>query len=184
MLYTRKGDDGKTRTFSLVKKGRVSKSSCETESLGVLDELNSFLGIIKVKGQKEKWKIEKKKLPEIISWLQNCLFIVQAEVAGSNKTITRTKVLEMEMMIDNIEKQLPLIKTFFVSGGTELSALIDYSRTLSRKVERQIIRSVEDGSVEIGGTTLAFLNRTSSLLYALARLTNHKSGISEIAPTY
>jgi cob(I)alamin adenosyltransferase len=90
----------------------------------------------------------------------------------------------METVIDMIEKELPPIKTFFVSGGTELAALFDFSRTLARKVERRVIKAVEEGSVNVSATTLAFLNRLSSLLYALARLSNHKSGVKEVAPKY
>ena len=72
----------------------------------------------------------------------------------------------------------------FVSGGTELAALLDVSRTLARKVERRVIAGVEDGDVKVGAETLAYLNRLSSLFYALARLTNHKSGIKEVPPSY
>jgi cob(I)alamin adenosyltransferase len=55
MLYTRKGDDGTTRTFGSKKIERISKSSCQTESLGALDELNSFIGLVKIKGR-DKFK--------------------------------------------------------------------------------------------------------------------------------
>ncbi len=52
MLYTRKGDDGTTKTFSCDQ--RISKSSSIAEALGALDETNSFLGLCKVRSQKEK----------------------------------------------------------------------------------------------------------------------------------
>jgi len=73
---------------------------------------------------------------------------------------------------------------FFISGGTELAALFDVSRTLARKAERRVVAGVEAGEFRADAATLAFLNRLSSLLYALARLTNHKSGITEQPPTY
>jgi cob(I)alamin adenosyltransferase len=90
----------------------------------------------------------------------------------------------MESMIDAIEKELPPIKTFFISGGTELAVLFDISRTLARKAERRVVAGMEAGEFKIDVATLAFLNRLSSLFYALARLTNHKSGITERPPTY
>ena len=184
MLYTRAGDSGTTKVFDSKKGQRISKGSCRTESLGVLDELNSFLGILKVKSADYSFVIDGKSLKEIIFWVQNCLFIVQAEVAGSDKTILEEKVLLMEKWIDGIEKELPPIKTFFISGGAELAALADFSRTLARRAEREIVRSVEKGEVKVGPKTLVFLNRLSSLFYALARLINHKSGIKEEPPTY
>ena len=79
---------------------------------------------------------------------------------------------------------MPPIKTFFISGGTEMAALFDISRTLARKAERRVIAGIENGEVVVGPVTLAFLNRLSSLFYALARLSNHKSGIKEVPPSY
>jgi cob(I)alamin adenosyltransferase len=90
----------------------------------------------------------------------------------------------MEAWIDWIEKELPPIKTFFISGGTELAALLDVSRTLARKAERRAVAGIEAREFKLDPATLAFLNRLSSLLYALARLSNHKSGITEVPPTY
>jgi len=184
MLYTRKGDKGTTKDFKSKSGERKSKSSCQTEALGALDELNSFLGLAKVKSAEVKWKVGGKSPSEIVHWIQNCLFSVQAETAGADKKIGQEKVIEMENIIDSIENELPPIKTFFISGGTELAALLDISRTLARKAERRAVTAVEKKEIILDPTTLAFLNRLSSLMYALARLTNHKSGITEEPPTY
>jgi len=184
MLYTRKGDSGTTKAFDTKAGQRISKSSCRTESLGALDELNSFLGIAKVKSGGLDWKVGTSSLEEIVSWSQNGLFIVQAEVAGADKKMGEGKVGEMESWIDEIEKQLPPIKTFFVSGGTELAAIFDVCRTMARKAERRVIKAFEEDSIAVCPETLAYLNRLSSLFYALARLVNHKSGIKEIPPSY
>ena len=91
---------------------------------------------------------------------------------------------EVEKLVDAIEKELPLIKTFFISGGTELAALFDVARTLARRAERRVVAVKEESKARIGADTLAYLNRLSSLLYALARLSNHLAGISEEPPTY
>ncbi len=90
----------------------------------------------------------------------------------------------MEGWIDAAEKELPPIKTFFISGGTELAALFDISRTLARAAERRVVAGTDSGELSVDPATLAFMNRLSSLFYALARLTNHKSGITEQPPTY
>jgi cob(I)alamin adenosyltransferase len=184
MLYTRKGDSGTTKDFQSGPGQRKSKSSCQTEALGALDELNSFLGLVKVKSADITWNVNGNGLANIILWCQDCLFTVQAEVAGADKKAGEGKVTEMESMIDAIEKELPPIKTFFISGGTELAVLFDISRTLARKAERRVVAGMEAGEFKIDVATLAFLNRLSSLFYALARLTNHKSGITERPPTY
>jgi cob(I)alamin adenosyltransferase len=177
MLYTRKGDNGTTSALNTPKGERRSKSSCQTESLGALDELNSFLGMAKI-------KTRNKETAQVVAWVQDCLFTVQAEVAGAEKTITAEKITAIESRIDQIEKALPPIKTFFISGGTEMAVIFDISRTLARKAERRVIAAVEEGEIKVGADTLAFLNRLSSLFYAYARLCNHKSGIKEVPPSY
>ena len=184
MLYTRKGDSGTTKDFISKSGERKSKSSCQTEALGALDELNSFLGLVKVKSSGVKWMVNGKSIADMVHWTQNCLFSIQAEVAGADKKVGHEKVDEMERMIDAMEREMPPIKTFFISGGTELAALLDISRTLARKAERCAVSAIESGEIILDPATLAFLNRLSSLMYALARLINHKSGITEEPPTY
>ena len=176
MLYTGKGDDGTTKTFGCCDQ-RISKSSAITEALGALDEINSFLGVVKVSAHVDA-------LAEILADVQQNLFIVQAEIAGADKHIVSEKVREMEGIINTIEAELPPIKNFFISGGTELAALLDFARTLARRAERRVVSVTEEGKVAIGKYTIAYLNRLSSLLYALARQVNHKSGITEEPPTY
>lgn len=189
MLYTKKGDDGKTTTFGCNQ--RISKSSAIAEVLGTLDEINSLLGICKVRSLDSQFTTNNLQVGEIINAVQQNLFIVQAELAGAEKTITKNKVEAIEKIIDGIEKELPPITTFFVSGGTELAAIFDFARTLARRAERRVIQVAEDpsnslgqGNRKIGEHTLAYLNRLSSLLYALARYANHKAGIEEEKPNY
>jgi len=183
MLYTRKGDDGKTKTFGCDQ--RISKSSAITEALGSLDEINSFLGLCKVVSEKEKLTLsDETSFAKMIHEVQKNLFIIQAEIAGSKMSITTEKVKEIEVIIDWIERELPPIKTFFISGGTELATLFDIARTIARRAERRVIGVADEGKIEISDFTKAYLNRLSSFLYALARLANHKFGIKEEGPDY
>lgn len=182
MLYTRKGDKGMTTIFGCDQK--LSKSSAIAEALGALDEANSFLGLCTVHDKALSYKLTAYSFSEIINGVQQNLFIIQAELAGAGKSITETKIKEIEKLIDEVEKELPPIKTFFISGGTELSAMFDVARTIARRAERRVVEVAEEGKVKIGAHSLAYLNRLSSLLYALARLNNHKSGITEQIPDY
>ncbi len=200
MLYTRKGDTGTTKVLNTKAGQRISKSSCQTESLGALDELNSFLGLLKVHLTDTTWDmpgtlpaaLPGKKVSghgrvrpdEVIHWVQNCLFVLQAEAAGSDLSVKASDITAVEYMIDEIEKEMPPIKTFFISGGTELAALSDVSRTLARKAERRVIAAVEEGSIAMESASLQFLNRLSSLLYGLSRYVNFRSGAAEQAPWY
>jgi cob(I)alamin adenosyltransferase len=193
MLYTRKGDDGTTKTFGCDQ--RISKSSAIAEALGSLDEINSFLGLCKVTSKKparphEEAGGEKLSLSDgtsfakMIHEVQKNLFIIQAEIAGSKMSITGEKVKEIEVIIDWVEKELPPIKTFFISGGSEIATLFDIARTIARRAERRVIGVADEEKIEISDCTKAYLNRLSSFLYALARLTNYKFGIKEEGPDY
>ncbi len=180
MLYTRKGDSGTTKTLHCDQ--RLSKSSVIAEALGAVDEINSLLGLVRTQCQGEPLTLE---LVKILLSVQQNLFIIQAELAGApGKTIVAEKVVTLEKIIDDIERELPPIKSFFIAGGTELATRLDYARTVARRAERRVVAAREEGEIKISDSTMAYLNRLSSLLYALARLANHKSGITEEAPDY
>ena len=181
-LFTGKGDKGDTGTFGCDQ--RVSKSSNTAEALGTLDEVNSFLGICKTNPDTKTIFLEGRNFIELIDWIQQELFVVQAHVAGADKTIDKEHIKHMESAINMIEGELPKIKTFFVSGGTSLASNLDFARTLARRAERRVVAVSEEEKTKIDANILVFLNRLSSLLYAMARLTNHKSGITEEPPHY
>lgn len=195
MLYTGKGDNGTTKLFNTPSGVRISKSSNMFEVLGTIDELNSFLGIVKVYCAQTGYGLEAggvvKSFESIVHNVQENLFIVQAELAGSEMAISQTSVSDIESLIANIENNLPPITTFFISGGILLGAHFDTARTIARRAERRVVAVHEEGSNGgdkegkiINANTLAYLNRLSSLLYALARYSNHLAGITEIAPKY
>lgn len=184
MLYTRKGDDGHTKLFGCDQ--RLSKSAAIAEALGTVDEINSLLGLCKVKATDLGLKIESlnEEVGQILEQVQQGLFIVQAELAGAPKAMPAEKVVWLEKITDSVEKELPPIKTFFVSGGTELAALFDVARTIARRAERRVVGVAEEKPDSLQPATLAFMNRLSSILYALARYSNFRAGITEPAPTY
>jgi cob(I)alamin adenosyltransferase len=136
MLYTGKGDDGTTGLFGTEK--RISKASSLSEALGSVDELNSLLGLCKVKAGE---LVVTKDTPAsvVLDKVQQQLFVVQAELAGAPKKVHQERLTELEEYIGIIEKELPRLHSFRVAGGTELSALFDYARSVSRRAERRVI---------------------------------------------
>jgi cob(I)alamin adenosyltransferase len=183
-LFTGKGDDGTTKTFACDQ--RRSKNSAVSEALGNVDELNAFLGTVKLKAETfQKNKILEKSFVEILNEVQQNLFIIQAELASSSGfKITENKVHEIEKIVNTAEEEMPPIKSFFVSGGTEMAATFDFARTIARRAERRVVGAHEIKDPEMSPFSLAYLNRLSSLLYALARLSNHRVGILEEKPQY
>ncbi len=187
MLYTKKGDAGVTSTFGCDQ--RISKSSAVAEALGTLDEVNSYLGLIRADMHgRSRFMVpagsRSRTAETIVHDIQQTLFIVQAEVAGAPKKIGKVKVASLEKVIDCIEQALPPIHTFSLVGGTYFSALFDVARTLARKAERRVVAVHDEGLQKISINTLAYLNRLSSLLFALARYANYVNKVAEEAPTY
>jgi len=185
MLYTKNGDDGKTTIFGCNQ--RLSKSSAVAEALGVLDEVNSYLGIIKgtILSNNKIQNVDPVSVSsDLVHQIQENLFIIQAEIAGAPKNIGEEKVKELETLIAKIEKEIPPIKFFIISGATEMSAMFDFARTLARRAERRVVEVKEEGLVKIGDETLAYLNRLSSTLFAMSRQSAHESGINESNPNY
>lgn len=178
-LFTGKGDQGTTTAFGCNQQ-RISKSSELPEALGALDELNAFVGFVKMRGAGEP------RIAKPLREIQETLFIIQAEVAGADKKVGEGAVKNIEKLVNDIEKEIPPIKGFSIAGGTELSALLDVARTLARRAERRVIAVKESASrrTALSPETMSYMNRLSSLLFALARLANHQAGVAEENPHY
>lgn len=179
-LFTGRGDNGTTTTFHCDQ--RFTKGSDVAEALGTVDELNSLLGIVKVKSG--DMKIFERNFSDYIEEAQQNLFIVQAELAGADKHLVKEKIDMMSDLINRIEKEMPPIKSFFVSGGTEIASTFDFARTVARRAERRVVTVYDAKTAPVSPETLAYLNRLSSMMYAFARLSNHLSGIKEESPNY
>ncbi len=187
ILYTGFGDNGTTTLFDC-KQGRISKSASLIEALGSVDELNAYLGIIKVYPDIDMiiLKSGNKKIPfsDILEDIQQTLFVIQAELGGSKMSVKKKEQNKIENIINQIGEVLPPITSFTISGGSIISSGLDFARTLARKSERRIITVSDERSRIININTLSYLNRLSSVLFAMSRYTNYTFSISESHPDY
>ena len=175
-LFTGKGDGGTTKLFG-VSEQRITKSSEVPEALGALDELNAFIGLVKMHPKAPA------RITQGLRGVQEMLFIVQAEVAGADKRVPEGVAQALSEVVNQIEKEIPPITGFSIAGGTELSAALDVARTVARKAERRVTAANLAGRA-VSDPTKAYLNRLSSLLFAYARLANHLAGVKEENPKY
>lgn len=153
-VYTKTGDKGKTGTFG---GKRVSKSSQLIETVGAIDELNSFLGT--VGGLTE---------------VQQTLFSINAILSGAKLRLPVDVTRKLEKEIDRIEGKLPVQKNFLIYGGSKRAAEIYYARSLCRRAERELIRLGKHAEL------LVYINRLSDYLFMLARKTNNQKKIKEV----
>jgi len=181
VFFTGNGDGGE----SIVGKKKVEKDHPVLGFLGSLDELNSILGWCRAAAEDAREEIS---CTSVLKRIQEILFIMQAEIAGalfdypSSKRITSEHVAFVEDVIKKIDETIPPIKNFIIPGGCELSTRIDVARAVSRRVERDAIVMRKD--FEVSPEVMAFLNRVSSILFALARYANHEKGEKEDHPSY
>lgn len=174
MLYTRKGDSGTSGLFGSTE--RLPKTSPVYEALGALDELNSLLGLCRAHAR------TRTQFDEPLARAQQCLFVLQAAVAGAPKKLPRARVEELEHCIDGLEAQAGNPHSFVLPGATEFSGLLDYARAVSRRAERRVLGLPPERT--LGEAERAYLNRLSSLLYALARYAAALEGKTEEHPVY
>src|SRR3989338_9186455 len=161
IFYTGKGDKG----VSVVGKKKIKKNNPYVEALGELDELNSMCGVLKADTIRPELRTQ-------LHQIQENLFIIQANLAYAMLKEKRqpplflaSKTTEAEQIIDALEKKLKPAKGFVISGATNISAWLDMLRARSRRAERRVVTV----SKNINPNILPYLNRLSSLLFALAR---------------
>lgn len=161
-IYTKKGDRGKTKVFD--KKTQtlvsISKDSCKIKSIGAVDELNSFLGIIGG-----------------LTDIQADLFTINSILAGSKLRFSNLKTKKLEKQIDIWEGKLPPQKNFIFYGGDPRAALIFYARSLARRAERSLVSFAK--KEDVPQAILTYFNRLSDYLFMLARSVNFENKIPE-----
>lgn len=176
MLYTRKGDSGTSGLFGT--KDRLPKNSPIYDALGSLDELNSLLGLCRAR----LVSYSLFQLQDVVQKSQESLFIIQAELAGAEKALTQEHLDILENTVDSIEKLIENPHAFVIPGATELSGLLDYARAVSRRTERVVIGVRTNHT--ISPISVAYLNRLSSFLYAMARYVAAEAEAKESSPSY
>jgi cob(I)alamin adenosyltransferase len=172
-IYTKKGDDGVTSTFS---GNRISKDSPIMHAQGIIDELNATIGI----------SLAVNKFPEvkeILNAVQFDLFVLGSEITLSEQgdenkiKIAEVKIKFLEESIDDIEKKIPKLKHFILPGGSHLSAQLHFSRTVCRRAERELVAFINQTNYKT--LALKYVNRLSDLLFVLARYANVLEKVKE-----
>ncbi len=175
-VYTKTGDKGKT---SLIGGTRVEKNHYRLEAYGTVDELNTFIGMIR------SYDIDEQSNKMIID-IQHKLFYIGAYLAtDSNVTDLREKMkysdsdielLESEM--DRMESELPPMKYFVLPGGNPCVSYCHISRTVCRRTERRILSMKEE--TEVHTWVIRYINRLSDYLFVLSRYLSKHFNINEI----
>lgn len=177
VFFTGQGDAG----ISHVGKDKLPKDSPFLDALGDLDETNSFIGLVRS-------LLENKEIQKKLKNVQESLFVVQANIASlafsqvKAPPFTQERVQALEKEIEDIAQRVQLEGKFIIAGDTQEGAWFDVARTIVRRAERRVVGLSKEHLVS--QDILSFLNRLSSYLYALARLSAHQESIKESNPLY
>jgi cob(I)alamin adenosyltransferase len=165
-IYTRAGDGGET---SLGDGSRVPKLDCRIGAFGAVDELNSALGVVLADPSCPP------RLRPSLERIQNELFDVGADLCvpfgvTDRLRVEQSSVARLEGLCDELNDELPELKSFVLPGGTETAARLHVARTVCRRAEREALAANEENG--INPLVLAYLNRLSDLLFIAARHAN------------
>lgn len=164
VFYTRSGDEGYT---SLLGKERVPKYDLRPEAYGTVDEASSFIGLARA----EPTTSERTK--KLLLEIQRDLWILMGELATAPGVqlptrLAASRVDWLETETDNLSAVIPPLNQFVLPGETVASAWLDVGRAIIRRAERCVVKLSHEEQVE-NEEIMRYLNRLSSLLFALAR---------------
>jgi cob(I)alamin adenosyltransferase len=174
-IYTKGGDKGET---SLLGGTRVPKYHERIEAYGTLDELNSFIGLLRD-------QVKDMHTREILLDIQENIFVAESHLASDKPgnlqhlpKISEESIDLLEREIDMMNDKLPELKSFILPGGHPVVSYCHISRTICRRAERLTIKVKE--KYEINNEIIKYLNRLSDYFFVLARKFSYELNAREI----
>ena len=174
-IYTKTGDEGET---SLLGGTRVPKFHKRIEAYGTVDELNSYIGLVRDLIQEENIK-------KILLEIQNKLFIAESLLAAENEVsakklpaILPEDITLLEHEIDQMTAKLPELTSFIIPGGHPTVSYCHITRCVCRRTERIIIELTTH--YDVNKNILLYINRLSDFFFVLARKIAADNNVDEI----
>lgn len=174
-VYTKKGDSGKT---SLIGGTRVPKHHIRIEAYGTIDELNSYIGLLRDYPETEQFSDF---LKNIQIELFNLGALLASDPGKSKMQLPEIEIGEIERLeksIDEMDLQLPELKNFVLPGGTLANSTAHVARSICRRAERHIVQLDEYSPVD--PLILQYINRLSDWLFVFSRWINFSQNIEEV----
>jgi cob(I)alamin adenosyltransferase len=174
-IYTKTGDKGLT---SLLGGARVPKSDARINAYGTVDELNSYLGLLRDQEVNAS-------RADLLKEIQDRLFTIGSDLAtqSGKKNIKKPdlhlqdiELLENEM--DKMDASLPMLSSFILPGGHQSVSFCHLARTVCRRAERITVYLA--ASEEVNELVIQYLNRLSDFLFVLGRKMAQELTVDEV----
>lgn len=163
-IYTKKGDKG---TTGLIGGTRLPKHHLRIESYGTVDELNSYIGLLRD-------LIAEQAMTEVLIELQDRLFTIGSLLAADPvkskmelPQLAEGDITFLEQQIDKMDEELPPMRFFVLPGGHPTISHCHIARCVCRRAERLVSHLAENDPVD--PLVLAYMNRLSDYLFTLSR---------------
>lgn len=175
-VYTKTGDAGQTSLFG---GKRVSKSHIRIDAYGTVDELNSWIGLLRDQAVNQQ-------RAGLFNEIQDRLFTVGAALAADpdKPKLKKPDLLEsdidlLEKEMDAMDGELPEMRFFVLPGGNQSVSFCHITRTVCRRAERLAIAMRESGEF-VPDLAVKYLNRLSDYLFVLSRKMTQELNAEEI----
>lgn len=163
-IYTKTGDKG---TTALLGGTRVLKSDIRIEAYGTVDELNSYVGLLRDQPVNESRK-------DLLKVIQDRLFTIGADLATApgKDQVKKPDLLEsdielLENEMDKMDEELPALTSFVLPGGHQSVSFAHLARCVCRRAER--ISVALNDEEWVSPLVLRYLNRLSDFFFVLGR---------------
>jgi cob(I)alamin adenosyltransferase len=174
-IYTKTGDKGQT---GLLGGTRVPKHHVRIEAYGTIDELNSWIGLLRDSIAAESQIPNIEQLVSILIETQDRLFTIGSILASDPEKskvqiphLSEANILLFEKEIDAMDAVLPVMKSFVLPGGHKLVSECHITRCVCRRAERRVNQLAEHEPVD--ELIIKYLNRLSDYLFMLSRKLAH-----------
>jgi cob(I)alamin adenosyltransferase len=173
-IYTKTGDKGQT---SLLGGKRLYKNNIRIEAYGNVDELNSFIGLLKDYCENES-------IQATLLFIQDRLFTIGSILAAAGEehnfkipVIINQDITQLESEIDKMNEELPPMRSFILPGGNKVASYAHVCRTICRRAERSCVELSQNEIVP--DLIVQYLNRLSDYLFILSRFISKINGSAE-----
>ncbi len=162
-IYTKTGDTGETALFG---GKRLPKSDIRIEAYGTVDELNSYVGLIRD-------NVADDNVRNLLKKIQDRLFTIGSHLAtetGESPYVPKIKdedITALEQAMDDMDSHLPQLRNFILPGGHTTVSFCHITRCVCRRAERRVVALHTD--TPVAPELIRYLNRLSDYLFVLAR---------------
>ena len=174
-IYTKTGDKG---TTSLLSGKRVPKYHIRVEAYGNIDELTSYVGLLRSMELNDNTKSELVTIQQVLFNISGLLSCDEGKFLEKLKPVTEYDIDFLEKSIDKMTEKIGKIKHFILPGGREDVSYAHICRVVARRAERRIVELADNEKID--EKIIIYVNRLSDYFFTLSRFIADEKNFSQL----